>query len=152
MTEHRSCTCTTPSAARPVPRSRWHVRLSRIAHALLVVAWLGAFTLSHIPADRLRGVEVSDKTLHLVGFGGLTTLLWIVLIFRRRPLWQRIALVLATMPIYGALDELTQPLPPFHRSCDIHDWLFDCLGVIVSLCVLEIGWRLVRRRFAFLSF
>lgn len=143
MTDTRSGVCTSP-AGTAARRPRWEIRLGRIAHGLLIAAWLGAFTATHIPAERLRGLEAGDKTLHLVGFAALSSLLWTVLIFRRWPLWRRLLLVLATMPIYAALDELTQPLPPFHRSGDIRDWVFDCLGAILSVCLLEAAWRLGR--------
>jgi VanZ family protein len=140
MTDSRSLVRTSPTAGKAPPRPRWEIRLSRIAHGLLIAAWLGAFTATHMPAEHLRGLDVSDKLLHLAGYAGLSSLLWIVLIFRRRPLWRRAAVVLAAMVVYGALDELTQP--PFHRSCDIKDWLFDCLGAAVSVCILEGAWRL----------
>ena len=136
---------TFPPAGQASPRPRWEIRLGRAAHGLLIAAWLGAFTATHVPVDRLRGLDVSDKSLHLVGYAGLSSLLWIALLFRRWPLWRRAALVLAAMVVYGALDELTQPLPPFHRSCSGWDWFFDCLGAAISVCILEAAWRLGRK-------
>ena len=128
--------------ARARPR-----RLRRLLRWLLAIAWLGAFTLSHLPAERLRGLEASDKALHAAGFAGLTTLLWLVLAVDGRPARRRLPLVALAMALYGALDELTQPW--FNRWASWDDWLFDCLGALASLAVLESAawlWKAGRRR------
>jgi VanZ family protein len=135
-----------PSVAAPklAPSRRRRLRrVSRLAHALLIAGWLGAFAATHIPADHMPSLGESDSTLHMVGYAGLSCLLWFVLIVRGWPLWRRIAMMVIMMPIYGALDEMTQPA--FHRSCDIHDWLFDCLGTLASLVILEMLWWLGKK-------
>ncbi len=123
-------------------RPRWEIVWGRIAVGVLIAAWLAAFVATHIPGPDLPNLEVSDKILHSVGYAGLAALLGIVLIFRRWPVWPRVLVVFAILSIYGACDELSQP--PFQRTADINDWLFDCLGTLVSLCVLETAWWLVR--------
>jgi VanZ family protein len=102
---------------------------------ILVIAWLGAITSTHIALPEFPRVEVSDKTLHVGGFSGLTMLFVLTLLaWRRRRIW-RIAMTLTLLPAYAALDELTQPY--FHRTCDIHDWLSDMAGMLIALAACE---------------
>lgn len=103
---------------------------------ILVIAWLGAVTSTHIPLPEIPPeMNVGDKTLHEVGFAGLTTLLVLTLLAWRTRRIRRIVLTLTVLPAYAALDELTQPY--FHRSCDIHDWLSDLAGILIALAAWE---------------
>jgi hypothetical protein len=88
MTESGTPASASAPAGTRAHRPRWEIWLSRIAHAVLILAWLAAFTATHIPPDRLPALGISGKVLHLVGYAGLSSLLWIVLIFRGWPLWR----------------------------------------------------------------
>lgn len=112
--------------------------------AILVVAWLTAFTLTHIPMPQMpEGVEVSDKTLHIVGFAGLTTLFVLTMLAYgvRRP--RRLLCAVIVLPLYAALDERTQPW--CNRTCDFRDWASDMLGMLVMLGVVETALFLLER-------
>ena len=68
--------------------------------------WIAAFVATHIPAEELPAFQLTDKTLHTVGYAGLTTLFWLALWGRGRRLGTRVVLCLAVLPAYGAFDEL----------------------------------------------
>lgn len=112
--------------------------------AILIVAWLAAFTVTHIPLPEMpQGVEVSDKTLHRVGFGGLTFLLVMTMLAYRLRRSRRLLLAIIVLPIYAAFDELTQPY--CNRTCDIHDWTADMTGMLAIIFVAEIMVTIVER-------
>jgi VanZ family protein len=113
---------------------------------LLALLWAGAFTLTHIPAERLRGLHAGDKTLHSVGSGGLALVFWALLAAQRRPPRRRILTVLFVLALYGVFDEVTQPW--FGRQASHVDWLFDCLGTIIAVTAMETAAALVRWRAA----
>ncbi len=109
-----------------------------IRHLILgtfVLFWILAFVLTHVPGNDLPEFRLGDKWLHLIGFLGLGTMLLATLTSYRLTRFARLATMLAVLPIYAALDELTQP--PFHRSCDFLDWTFDVLGVLAAALLVE---------------
>jgi VanZ family protein len=112
---------------------------------LLALVWAGAFALTHIPAKRMPRTHVSDKTLHVVGYAGLTGLFLPVLAMRGATRGRQLLIAALALPLYAAVDELTQPLVNRHGS--LTDWFCDVLGVAVGmglyLCAAEI---LARRR------
>ena len=121
-------------------------RIRRIALIACIVAWAGAITATHLPPRDLPSMEVSDKLLHTVGFGGLAGIFGLTLAAYGKGRRRRLILMLAIMPLYGALDELTQPI--FGRDCDVMDWVFDVIGtasafVLVELALAGLGyvWR-----------
>jgi VanZ family protein len=122
----------------PPPDSHPRLRLLRRLFLLAcVLAWAGALTASHIPGPDLPEIHVSDKTLHVTGFLILTTLFWLTLSLHGRRRLGRIAIILLVMPVYAALDELTQPW--FLRTADVHDWLADMIGALCALTILELA-------------
>lgn len=113
----------------------WLYRRRRVILATLIVLWLAAFTLSHIPGEDVPDFHVSDKLLHTVGFLGLATTFALTLQAYGLPRTRRIVLVILIMLAYGALDELTQPY--FHRSCELLDWVSDAVGTTAALLLTE---------------
>ncbi len=101
-------------------------------------------TASHIPAPDMPDIGVGDKRLHLAGFFGLGILLWATLAAFGRRRRTRVGLVLTVLPVYAALDELTQPY--FQRSCDLTDWCFDLIGAVCALVLAEVVWWFLSRR------
>ena len=127
---------TGPSSAPPVSH--------RVLRWALVVAWAGAFVATHVPGRSIPQVHVGDKMLHVAGYFVLASLLVGLLATRGMPRRRRVAVVLAAFAVYGAFDEITQPL--FGRSADTIDWLADMLGAAVAVAVWELSFAIVRRR------
>ncbi len=122
----------------PLPRS------ARVMTVLCPVVWIAAFTATHVPINRvLRDMEFrpSDVLLHLVGYFGLTAVFVLMMIARRWRRYRRMVTVLHVIPIYGAIDELTQPL--VGRSAAITDWLANIAGMILAIALIEglAAWR-----------
>jgi hypothetical protein len=110
-----------------------------IRYALLIacaLAWAGAFVATHLPPNDVPDLQTSDKTLHMVGYGWLTTLLVLSLASLGRPRRTRILLAIGILLAYGAFDELTQPA--FQRSADFYDWLADAEGTAIAVAFWEI--------------
>ena len=116
---------------RPVPR------------ALITVACAGYWVMSaiatHLPPHEVPDIDVSDKVLHFSGYFLLAALFWLALAAHRvrRPI--RLLLVIIVLPLYGALDEFTQP--PFGRTCDFYDWLADAAATAATAAMWEmLAW------------
>ncbi len=109
--------------------------LRRAILVICVTSWLAAFTATHIPVPGIKGVHVSDKTLHMVGYFFLTGAFLLTLATRGKPRQLRIGLALAVMTAYGAFDELTQEL--VNRNADWRDWFADLVGIGLAVIVVE---------------
>jgi VanZ family protein len=103
--------------------------------ALCALTWVGAFIATHLPPDNVPDIHTSDKVLHMVGYGGLTTLLVLSLASLGRRRIARIVLAVGILLAYGAFDELTQPA--FQRTADFHDWLADASGTAIAVAFWE---------------
>jgi VanZ family protein len=86
----------------------------------------------------------SDKLLHLLGYAGLASILLIAMAKRLWPLGKRILAGGVVLPIYGALDEITQPLVNRHAS--LADWVFDVIGIAGAIAVHAVACRLLAVR------
>jgi len=80
-----------------------------------------------------------DKLMHFLAFSALTTIA-LLGYGRSRPL-----LIGALMSGFGALIEVLQGLPLFHRDASVADWIADTLAVIT---VLTGAWIVSRVRTA----
>jgi VanZ family protein len=134
-----------PAACGPSASARLPLlgRSRRWVLGACVLAWTGALVSSHAPAPRLPEIGVGDKGLHVAGFLVLTGLFWLTLAAHGRRRLARIAFVFPIMPLYAALDELTQPW--FGRTCDLGDWLADAVGAACALALAELVGALVFR-------
>lgn len=101
--------------------------LRRFIGVMLGVYWCVMFLATHVSiSSEGRAIPGADKVVHFVGYGvlGLLLSLWVAL---RRPLTAKVVIVvLATISLYGIIDELLQI--PVGRDCDPMDWLADLLG------------------------
>jgi len=125
-------------------RSALHRRRGFIL-AVLVLAWLGAFVATHVPAPDIprRILELGQVVLHAVGFFALSSLFLLTLAaFGVRP-YRRAAVVLVAMALYAAADEYTQQF--VHRSSELADWLVDTVATAVAVAAWEGIFRLTRR-------
>ncbi len=71
--------------------------------------------------------------MHLLGYAILGSLLLIAMAKRSWPLGKRILAAGVVLPIYGALDEITQPLVNRHAS--VVDWVFDVAGIAGAIAI-----------------
>jgi len=106
---------------------------------LLLLYWPGIFVLAHIPLPQVvRGVAVSDKTIHYLAYFVLVFLVWCGINPERKVNWRkaRVWWVLFVMVCYGAFDEWLQGY--VGRNPDVLDFLADVAGGVTSLIVLTI--------------
>jgi VanZ family protein len=101
------------------------------------------------PQELLGPNAPSDKMLHVMAYAVLAGLVGLTLVAAGR--WTRPAITRAAgcMAVFGALDELTQPLPWFRRAADPLDWAFDLGGIALGLAAVAVAvaiWRRVRGR------
>jgi VanZ family protein len=97
------------------------------------------------PQDLLGPNAPSDKTLHVTAYAVLALLVGLTLVAARH--WTPAALARAAggMAIFGALDEITQPLPWFRRAADPLDWAFDLGGIALGLAAVAVAVAICRR-------
>ena len=120
-------------------------RLGGLRRPLLVMTvllWVGAFVATHVPAETIPQMHVSDKWLHFMGFLVLAAALHLTLVVHGIGRWRRVAATLLSMAAYAALDERTQPL--VNRSCSPTDAVADLCGAIAAVVALELVLVLTR--------
>lgn len=124
-----------------------HVRSTRLWPQILLAGYWFALALStHWPNLRAIHVPGKDKTLHVIAFSILASLLMNVLV--RRPGSRRglptVLAMLTMVGVYGAIDEWTQPLTG--RSCELTDWLADiaAAALVGTICLVRANLRPVR--------
>jgi len=126
------------------PSRRWR----RIALIACIGSWAAAFVGTHGPLPEFPpSIDVSDKSLHVLGYFALTAVFWLTLLAFGKGGLTRINAAVIVIPIYGILDEITQPL--FHRWASVHDWVADLCGIVIAVTVLEAAVsfrRTVKRR------
>jgi VanZ family protein len=118
---------------------------SRVLRSLTAIYWLSIFTFTHLPPSKLPETHVSDWVEHFVAYAVLGLLLCASLRVTR-PRWSipRVALLaLSILLIYGAVDELTQPL--VHRICSLDDWFADALGAAAGVAAAMLLGRALAR-------
>jgi len=125
--------------------------LTRFRRTLLLVCilmWASAFCLSHIPLPQLPPLPGKDKSLHFIGFACLASILLLTLVAHGRghdqKLLRRSAITLMVTAVYGAIDEITQPLVNRHGAGD--DWLADVAGSVAAVIVWGIVLSVMGRR------
>ena len=111
---------------------------------LLTSFWMAAFIGTHLPKVPNAITRVSDKTLHCLAFVILAALLSWVLQDRVQGWLRHAVLVLVTLSIYGAVDELLQI--PVGRHCDVWDWVTDVIGTVLGLILFHL-LRLLYHRY-----
>ena len=114
-------------------------RLRRHRRGVLVVCaalWGAALAVTHLPAGCLPRTPASDPVLHGAGYFFLSVALWLTLWVYGRPRRLRVAIILLAIPIYAAIDEITQPLVGRHASAA--DWAADVAGVLAALVLCEL--------------
>jgi VanZ family protein len=95
--------------------------------------WLGIFTLTHLPPRTVGRVTVPDTVQHMAAYGVLAILLFATFRVTGWTFRQTLIAVLGLAMVYGAIDELTQPL--VGRSAEMADWLADVGGALMGLLI-----------------
>lgn len=136
----------TPHDTRPTPTAG-----KLIVRGLLAVYWLLLLVGTHLPWAPGPGIALlSDKVLHFAGFVGLALLLAWMFSFRSVLTKTHAVIVVVICGLYGAMDELTQPLSG--RTCDVNDWLADLAGAAAGVAMFWLvstirhGNRVTHRR------
>jgi VanZ family protein len=115
----------------------------------LVVYWSLLLTSTHVPRlpHAVYMTNGIDKICHFVGYTGLAYLASVAWTLQRsitRPLrLANFVVIFGTLAVYGALDELTQPL--VNRTCEFADWLADLAGAGFGMILFAITMSLARR-------
>jgi VanZ family protein len=122
------------------------VLLRRLIQVALVLYWIFALTMTHIPHPPPLGPVTSDKMAHFLGYGMLTGLLFLALWFSRPNMRWLPLVVLGIVMAYGAFDELTQPF--FHRDAELADWLADSAAAVVAVTILGLIRHFTKPRIA----
>ena len=133
------------SDTTPAPRgSRWPFRLA--ATATVAYTCVLVFATHYPKPQELLGANApSDKTLHVLAYFVLATLVGLTLAAAGRWTGGGVARAAIGMAIFGALDEATQPLPWFRRAADPLDWVFDLGGIALGLTMIAVLVALARR-------
>ncbi len=110
-----------------------------------IAYWVALFVSTHIPrVPWPSGLpEPNDKTLHVVFYFGLALMGWMV--SSGRPVAHRWTNVewFSVLAIYGAFDEVTQPM--VNRHCSILDWFADMAGSALAIGLMAMVWRFGRK-------
>ena len=98
---------------------------------------------THVPQPHLPHLVASDKVLHFVGFLLLSSLLLLTLSAFGAARTRRMVMVIFTVMVYAALDEITQPLARRHAS--VGDWAADVAGALVGIVIIEAALHFLGR-------
>lgn len=112
----------------------------KIAAIALALYWPALFVFAHIPIPQVvREADVSDKSLHFLGYLVLIYLLWFAVRGDEKVNWRKAApwWILAVAAAYGILDEWSQNYVA-GRSCDLQDFLADAVGTVTGLVLFSV--------------
>ncbi|MBA3314795.1 MAG: VanZ family protein [Planctomycetaceae bacterium] len=118
-------------------RRRFARKVAAWAGVILVVYWLGAFTMTHLPMPKearlAHDIPHADKIVHLTIYTGLSLLLSVWFGVRKRLGGAVLvaAAVLCLLAGYAAFDELSQS--QVGRTPDLRDWFADVAGIHLGL-------------------
>ena len=107
---------------------------------MLIIYWPVLFIFAHIPVPKVvREADVSDKSLHFLGYLILVFLLWFTVSDGKKVNWRRPApwRVLLIMAVYGIVDEWLQSYVP-GRSCDAWDLFADMTSTLTGLIIFSV--------------
>lgn len=126
-------------APPPRPRVHWLARLL----AAVTVGYAAVLTwATHHPKPEqlLPANPPSDKLLHVGAYAMFGTLVAATLAAAGPLSLRRLAPAALALATFAAVDEATQPWPPFNRSADPLDWACDLAGIALGIAVV---WVLV---------
>lgn len=105
-------------------------RIIRAAKVLFWLALIFAFVMAVLPKPPKTPLDqYGDKVMHMLAFAtlaGLAMLGW-----GRAAQWR----IVERLCFLGAVIEVVQSVPWLNRTCDLRDWLADCLAVVVAVLI-----------------
>lgn len=105
-------------------------RIIRAAKAAFCLALIFAFVMAVLPKPPKTPLDqYGDKVMHMLAFAtlaGLAMLGW-----GRAAQWR----IVERLCFLGAVIEVVQSVPWLNRTCDLRDWLADCLAVVVTVLI-----------------
>jgi VanZ family protein len=114
-------------------------RLIRAAKVLFWLALIFAFVMAVLPKPPKTPLDqLGDKFMHMLAFATLAGLATAG--YGREARW----MIVERLFFLGAAIEVVQSVPALNRTCDLRDWLADCLAVV--LAVLIAGFIVPPRR------
>jgi VanZ family protein len=114
-----------------------------LSWVVVALYWLGMFGGTHWPVPPHAPFGNADKWMHFGAYCGLAFLVSMA-IGMRRPVSLAVSLaIVVLLAVYGALDEMTQPI--VGRDCDLWDWFADMAGVLVGIGCFRLA-ALARRQ------
>jgi VanZ family protein len=104
-----------------------------VVRAATVLFWLSlafAFIMAVIPMPPKTPLDqLGDKFAHILAFATLAGLA--MLAFGREARWQ----IVERLCFLGAAIEVIQSVDWLSRTCDLRDWMADCLAVVVVVLI-----------------
>lgn len=120
------------------------VKYHRAIGILLCCYWGALFLGTHIPLPQLNDLpKHSDKGMHFVAYAGLSFILLIWSSTLRKVRFRHYLIIFAITACYGATDELLQPF--VGRTCDLYDWIADCIGSVIGLSIAALLCKVLTR-------
>jgi len=123
----------------PTPAPVLH-RMRRVLLVVCIATWVSAFVLTHTPRQKLPQIARGGTPSHLLGFFALGCMFYFTLAAHGVRLRKRAILVAAALAVYGAFDEITQPLAT--RNADLYDWFADVIGAVAAAAACHCAWAL----------
>lgn len=112
---------------------------------MVAVVFLSIYKFREMP--EMTDVPLADKWVHMLMYGGLSSVLWFDYLRQHRAIsWLGASFCTLLLPILlGGLMEGAQALIPY-RSCDILDFVANAIGsLLVYICALVFVFARGRR-------
>lgn len=105
-------------------------RIIRCANVLFWLALTFALVMAVLPKPPQTPLDqLGDKFAHILAFVTLAGLAMAA--FGREARWK----VVERLCFLGAVIEVIQSVGWLNRTCDLRDWLVDCLAVVVTVLI-----------------
>jgi VanZ family protein len=126
----------------PIARNKLHIAYLPSAIVVAGITWLSLARITPMPVE---DIPLLDKWEHAFAYMVLALCL-AGDSYRARVSTRVIYMVSIVLPVvYGGLIELIQPyFPP--RTCELGDWLADCIGATIGILIFGIFHICVIRR------
>lgn len=115
-------------------------RVKRLFLTVLIAASIFTLFMALVPKPpALLWANTNDKVQHMQAFATLTLLASAT--FRGK----RSLAIFIALALFGAIIEILQMIPAFHRDAELSDWLADCAAILAALGLSALVRRMVRK-------